>query len=289
MDHSFTDRHWPTADGLTLHFREYGAASAARPPIVCLHGLTRNARDFESLAPHLAAQGWHVLVPSMRGRGDSDYADSPDSYALPTYLADLGALLAQENIERFVSIGTSMGGLMTMLLAQAQPGIIAGAVLNDIGPVLETAGLDTIKSYVGQGRSFPTWMHAGRALEETHGSAFPDFDIQQWIAMAKRTMALSSSGRIVFDYDMKLAEPILAAPEAAAPADLWPSFAALAHAPLLLLRGELSTLLSPATFAEMQRRAPAAQSAVIPATGHAPTLDEPVARAAIDTFLEHWA
>ncbi|MFW2349236.1 alpha/beta fold hydrolase [Qipengyuania sp.] len=284
MDTSFTDRHWPSADGLTLRFREYGSVGE-RPPVICLHGLTRNARDFEDLAPHIAAQGWRVLVPSTRGRGDSDYSESSDGYALPTYVEDLVALLEQEGIERFVSIGTSMGGLMTLLLAQAQPERIAGAVLNDIGPVLETEGLDTIKSYVGQGRSFPTWMHAARALEEVHGASFPGYDIQAWIAMAKRVMTLSSSGRIVFDYDMKLAEPILASPEAAAPVDLWPAFRALADKPLLLLRGELSTLLSPASFAEMQRVAANAESAVIPQVGHAPTLDEPEARAAIDRLL----
>ena len=284
MDTSFTDRHWQSADGLTLHCREYGTASD-RPPVICLHGLTRNARDFEALAPHIAVQGWRVLVPSMRGRGDSDYAEVSDSYALPTYVADLLALLEQEGITQFVSIGTSMGGLMTMLLAQAQPERIAAAVLNDVGPVLETAGLDTIKTYVGQGRSFPTWMHAARALEEVHGTSFPAFDLHAWIAMAKRTMTLSSSGRIVFNYDMKLAEPILATPEAAAPVDLWPAFHALKGKPLLLLRGELSTLLSARSFADMQKVATGADSAVIPHVGHAPTLDEPEARAAIDALL----
>jgi pimeloyl-ACP methyl ester carboxylesterase len=284
MDTSFTDRHWQSADGLTLHFREYGTAGD-RSPVICLHGLTRNARDFDNLAPYIAGQGWRVLVPSMRGRGDSDYAEESDSYALPTYVEDLLALLAQEGIDSFVSIGTSMGGLMTMLLAQEQPERIAGAVLNDIGPVLETAGLDTIKTYVGQGRSFPTWMHAARALEEVHGPSFPTFDIQAWIAMAKRTMTLCNNGRISFDYDMKIAEPILASPEAAAPVDLWPAFEALKDKPLLLLRGELSTLLSERSFADMQKIAPDADSAVIPRVGHAPTLDEPEARAAIDRLL----
>ncbi|MEX0341416.1 MAG: alpha/beta fold hydrolase [Erythrobacter sp.] len=284
MDTSFTDRNWQSADGLTLHFREYGTPGD-RPPVICLHGLTRNARDFDALAPHIAGQGWRVLVPSMRGRGDSDYSEESDSYALPTYVGDLQALLDQEQIDRFVSIGTSMGGLITMLLAQDQPTRIAGAVLNDIGPVLETAGLDTIKSYVGQGRSFPTWMHAARALEEVHGASFPSFDIQAWIAMAKRTMTLCNNGRISFDYDMKIADPILTTPEAAAPVDMWPAFNALGDKPLLLLRGELSTLLSAASFAEMRKVAPEADSAVIPRVGHAPTLDEPEARVAIDRLL----
>ena len=284
MDNSFTDRHWLSADGLTLHFREYGSASE-RPPVICLHGLTRNARDFEALAPHIAEQGWRVLVPSMRGRGDSEYSEESASYQLPTYVGDLNALLEQEGIERFVSIGTSMGGLMTMLLALAQPERIAGTLLNDVGPVIEMTGLDAIKTYVGQGRSFPTWMHAARALQETHGGSFPRFDIEDWITMAKRGLTLCTNGRIAFDYDMKLAEPILAADENAAPPDMWPAFDALTGKPLALLRGELSQLLSPATFAEMQRRAPDAIAATVPEVGHAPTLDEPEARAAIDALL----
>lgn len=288
MDNSFTDRNWQSADGLTLHFREYGNAGT-RPPVICLHGLTRNARDFEDLAPHIAKQGWHVLVPSMRGRGDSDYAENPDSYQVGTYMLDLLALLEAEKIDSFVSIGTSMGGLITLALAALYPQRIAGALLNDVGPVLETAGLDAIKSYIGQGRSFPTWMHAARALEEVHGTAFPEFDTEGWIVMAKRTLTLCNNGRIAFDYDMKIAEPIMAADEAAVPPDLWPAFEALKDKPLALLRGELSQLLSAAAFEDMQRRAPDAIAVTIPAVGHAPTLDEPEARAAVDALLARCA
>ncbi|MDG5748746.1 alpha/beta hydrolase [Qipengyuania sp. XHP0207] len=285
MDTSFSDRSWQSADGLTLHFRDYGKASA-RPPIICLHGLTRNARDFENLATHLVAQGWRVIVPDMRGRGDSEYASDSATYALPVYVGDVLALLQQEAIERFVSIGTSMGGLMTMILATMQPERLAGVVLNDIGPALEMAGLEAIKGYVGQGRSFATWMHAARALEEVHAENFPGFDVHDWLRMAKRGMTLASSGRIVFDYDMKIADPILAADEAAVPPDLWPAFEALGGRPVLLLRGEVSPLLSEASFAQMQQRMPEARAVTVPRIGHAPTLDEPQARAAIDELLE---
>ena len=284
MDTSYTDRSWQSADGLTLHFRDYGEAND-RPPVICLHGLTRNARDFEDLASHIAAQGWRVIVPDIRGRGDSEYASDTASYAVPTYVGDVLALLEQEGIERFVSVGTSMGGLITMVLATVRPDALAGVVLNDIGPALEMAGLDAIKGYVGQGRSFPTWMHAARALEEVQGANFPRFEMQDWIRMAKRGMTLASSGRIVFDYDMKIAEPILAADEAAVPPDLWPAFEALGGRPVLLLRGEVSPLLSKEGFAEMQQRLPEATAVTIPQIGHAPTLDEAEARAAIDALL----
>ena len=292
-DKPFSHHHWQSADGLSLHFRDYagseGSGSEERPPVICLHGLTRNARDFEALAPHIAAQGWRVLVPEMRGRGRSAYAPDPASYAVPTYVADLLALLAQQGIERFVSIGTSMGGLITMGLAAFAPERIAGVVLNDVGPVVEPAGLERIKAYVGQGRSFPTWMHAARALAELHGETHPGYTLEDWLAMAKRTMVLVSNGRIAFDYDMKIAEPIFASDQAAVPPDLWPMLRALAGRPAVLVRGEHSAILSAATLGEMAAALPGARTVTVPATGHAPTLDEPEVRAAIDAMLREVA
>ncbi|WP_120718200.1 alpha/beta fold hydrolase [Tsuneonella amylolytica] len=290
-DKPWTDRTWPSADGLSLHFRDYPSAPnhdvAARPPIVALHGLTRNARDAAPLAERLAGE-WRVIVPEMRGRGQSDYANDTATYNPAQYVADLVALLDQEGIERFVSIGTSLGGLMTMLLATSAPERIAAAVLVDIGPELETAGLDAIREYVGHGGSFPTWMHAARALAEQHQASHPDFGIEDWLAMAKRTMALGANGRIAYDYDMGIAEPFAAAP-AGPPADLWPAFEALAGRPLMLLRGAASALLSPATAREMKRRVPALEVVEVPRTGHAPTLSEPESRAAIDRLLSRVA
>ena len=292
-DKPFSHHHWQSADGLSLHFRDYpggdGASSDGRPPVICLHGLTRNARDFEALAPHIAAQGWRVLVPEMRGRGRSAYAPDPSTYVVPTYVADLLALLGQEGIERFVSIGTSMGGLITMGLAAISPERIAAVVLNDVGPVVEPAGLERIKAYVGQGRSFPTWMHAARALAELHGETYPGYALEDWLAMAKRTMVLVSNGRIAFDYDMKIAEPIFASDQAAVPPDLWPMLRALAGRPALLVRGAHSPILSAATLDDMAAALPGARSVTVPATGHAPTLDEPEVRVAIDAMLREVA
>ena len=144
----FEDRHWSSHDGLRLHFRDY-AGRRDRPPVICLHGLTRNARDFAGLADRLAGE-WRVLVPEMRGRGDSAYARDPETYNPIQYVQDLALLLEQEGISRFVSIGTSMGGLMTLLMAATMPELIVGSVLNDIGPDLETDGIEQILEYVGQ-------------------------------------------------------------------------------------------------------------------------------------------
>lgn len=282
MTASFTHEYWTSPDGLKLHYRDY-AGPADKPPVLCLHGLTRNARDFAPLADHLAGQ-WRVIVPEMRGRGMSEYAKDVSTYSPLTYVADVEALLAQLGIARFVSIGTSMGGLMTLLLAAGCAGRLAGAVLNDIGPEIDPTGLDRIAGYVGQGRSFPTWMHAARALEEVHGRWFPDYSIEKWLEMAKRTMVLGQNGRIAFDYDMAIAEPFNEE-EGAAPPDLWPAFDALSKAPLLVLRGELSDLLSDQTVAAMKARHPAMRTVTVPRVGHAPMLDEPESLAAIDALL----
>jgi pimeloyl-ACP methyl ester carboxylesterase len=279
---AWSDRYWQSADGLKLHVRDY-PGRADRPPVIALHGLTRNARDAAQLAERLSGE-WRVLAPEMRGRGMSDYAPDSATYNPLQYVADLKALLAQEGIERFVAIGTSLGGLMTMLLALEDPSRIVAAVLVDVGPVVDEAGIAQIRDYVGQGGSFPTWIHAARALQELHGAVHPAFELEDWLAMAKRVMALGANGRVAYDYDMSIAEPFhtTAVPPSA---DLWPAFEALAGRPLLLLRGETSTILSRDTASEMKRRVPQLEVVTISGTGHAPTLAEPESLAAIDTLL----
>lgn len=278
----FSDQYWTSLDGLKLHYRDY-PGRADRPPVLCLPGLTRNARDFENLAGHLAGE-WRVICPDMRGRGDSAYSKDSATYNPLQYVEDVRALLEEAGIGRFVAIGTSLGGLMTMLLAATSPQQVAAAVLNDIGPEIEAAGLERIGSYVGQGRTFPTWMHAARALEEGHGRFFPKHEVSDWLAMAKRTMIVGSNGRIVFDYDMKIAEPFKQA-DGAAPPDLWPTLQGLAGKPVLLIRGALSDVLSEATLGRMRQALPQAEVLTLPQVGHAPTLDEPECVAAIDRLL----
>jgi pimeloyl-ACP methyl ester carboxylesterase len=177
-----------------------------------------------------------------------------------------------------------MGGLMTMLMAAAKPGRLAGVVMNDIGPVVDASGLARIGSYVGQGRSYPTWIHAARSLQAVHGEAFPDWDLDQWLEMAKRNLVVSQNGRISYDYDMAIAEPF-SQPGNAAPDNLWLAYEALRDVPMLLVRGELSDLLSADTVKQMGVRNPKMKAVTVPRVGHAPTLDEPEARAAIDALL----
>lgn len=279
---AYADRFWTSRDGLKLHYREY-AGREDRPPVICLPGLTRNARDFETLAERLAGE-WRVLCPENRGRGDSAYAKDSATYNPMQYVQDLGALFEQAGIGRFVAVGTSLGGLLTMIMAMTIPDKLAGAVLNDIGPEINPEGLERIRGYVGQGRNFPTWMHAARALEESQGSAFPDFTTEDWLAMAKRCMVVGSNGRIVFDYDMKIAEPF-SQPGGEAGVDMWPGIDGLAGKPVLVLRGELSDLFTPETMAAMAARLPDCETVTVPRVGHAPTLDEPESFAAIQRLL----
>jgi pimeloyl-ACP methyl ester carboxylesterase len=279
---AYSEGEWTSADGLALRYRDY-AGPAGRPPLLCIPGLTRNARDFEPVAQAFAGD-WRVICPDLRGRGQSDYAKDPASYTPLHYVADIAALLDQAGLESVVAIGTSLGGIVSMLLDAQAPGRISAAVLNDIGPVVEPAGLARIRDYVGQGRSFPTWMHAARMLRDQAGVAYPDYAIADWLRLAKRWMAVGGSGRIVFDYDMKIAEPFHQ-PEVAEPLDMWPMFRAFAGRPVLTIRGELSDILSAATLARMQRELPGMEAVTIPRTGHAPTLEEPAARTAIAGLL----
>lgn len=279
----FAHGYWWSNDGLRLHYRDYPGGADGRPPILCLPGLTRNARDFEDLADRLAPD-WRIIAVEFRGRGESAYAKDPMSYVPLTYVQDVEALIRELGLTAFVSIGTSLGGLVTMLMAGAERERLKGVVLNDVGPALEPAGLQRIRAYVGRGGSWPTWLHAARALAEGNRQVYPDYDIEDWLKMAKRLYRLSSSGRIVADYDSRIAEP-MRLPGGEAGIDMWPALDALRDVPVLILRGERSDILAPATVQRMHRMLPRAEAVTVPGVGHAPHLTEPEAFAAIERLL----
>lgn len=279
---SWSDGYWGSSDGLRLHYRDY-AGNPERPPIICIPGLTRNARDFEGVADRLAGD-WRLICVELRGRGESAHARDPMTYVPLTYLQDMEALVRELKLGRFILFGTSLGGMITMLMAKNDDRRIAGALLNDIGPVLEPEGLDTIRSYVGRSQSWPTWLHAARAIAEVQHGRYPQWDLDRWLVYAKRLCRLAQNGRIVFDYDMRIAEPFRL-PGGATGFDLWSAFAGLDGVPSLLLRGELSDLLSAETASRMAAQNPAMEVATVAGVGHAPTLDEPEAVQAIDRLL----
>lgn len=281
----WSDHYWWSADGVRLHARVYAGPddAAAAPPVLCLPGLARNARDFETLAPQIARHRKTIVI-EFRGRGESAYAKDPMTYVPLTYVQDIVVLLDELGIGRFATIGTSLGGLVSMLMAATLPGRLVGAVLNDVGPELQAAGLERIRDYIGAGGSQPTWMHAARAFAELNGAIYPQFCIHDWLRLTKRTHRLTPEGRIVTDYDKQIAAP-LRAPGADAAVDMWPVYRALGAIPLLILRGERSDILARSAGDRMVAELPQARLVEVAGVGHAPTMDEPESVAAIDAWL----
>lgn len=294
----FTDFFWTSPEGLPLHARDYAPQGKDQKlPVVCIHGLTRNARDFEDLAPKIAATGRRVLAVDVRGRGLSARDPNPMNYHPGTYAADMVALLQAAGIEKAVFVGTSMGGLITMVLTSIKPEAIAAAVLNDVGPELSPVGLARIAGYTGQASRFGTWADAVAYAKAINVAAFPAYGQEDWDVFARRLFD-ERDGAFALAYDPDIAAPIKAAAEAAAktqaesgealaPPDMYPLFRALAKdRPLLLVRGGISDLIDPAIAERMRAAAPHMAYAEVPGVGHAPMLTEPEAWAAIEKLLE---
>lgn len=284
----FKERRWSAPDGVPLFARDYPAAhGAARLPVICIHGLTRNARDFEELAPWLANSGRRVLAVDVRGRGQSGRSADPMRYQLPVYAGDMLAMLDALGIARAHFIGTSMGGLITMMLAARRRSAIASAILNDVGPEVDPAGIARIAGYAGRPVTIETWDDAVAHFKRTSAVAFPDLAEEDWRMLAERACVTDEQGRPVFDYDPSIAVPIMAKPLPRRSLLAWLLFLRLARSrPTLLIRGELSDLLSQPIAAKMRRAAPRMAYAEVARVGHAPLLSENTAMHAISQFLE---
>jgi pimeloyl-ACP methyl ester carboxylesterase len=282
----FVDRRWTSREGLSLYARDYaGRGGEARLPVVCLHGLTRNSKDFEDVAPRIAAIGRRVIVPDTRGRGRSAYDPQPERYDPKVYARDILGLLDQLGISRAVFLGTSMGGIITMMIAALRRRAIAAAILNDVGPEVDKAGVDRILSYAGKFRPIVNWEDAVSHVRLTSGSAFPNNSDADWKLFAERTFR-DEGGVPTFDYDPAIMVPMSKGPPKTRSLLGMLLFRRLARSrPTLLIRGELSDLLSERIAARMKRNAPSLETVVVPGVGHAPVLTEPAAVAAIDEFL----
>jgi len=272
-------------DGATLAYSDTGSGTGSDTgsdrgeglPILCLSGLTRNASDFDYLAPHLA--GNRLICLDYRGRGQSEWTD-PDSYTIPIEGRDALCLLDHLGLEKAAVIGTSRGGLIAMTLAATAKDRLLGVCLNDIGPELRMDGLEAIRNYIGKNPVAKSIEDLAKARARTmQGFAYlPD---SRWLEEAQMHYIDSGNG-ITINYDPELA-CIFDAPAVAA--DLWPLFDALEGLPLALIRGANSDLLSAETAAEMQKRRPDMIFAEVPDRGHIPFLDEAEALAAIHTWV----
>jgi pimeloyl-ACP methyl ester carboxylesterase len=277
----YRDGFVTVADGLRLHYRDYPGAGD-KAPLLCLHGLTRNSRDFAELAQRYSPDR-RVIALDFRGRGLSDYDPLPARYTPLTYAGDVIQLLNSLKVSEAIFVGTSLGGLVTMVVAATVPQRITAAILNDVGPDVDPEGIGRILTYVGKDLRFESWDAAAEAIAANQAGAFDRYTHDDWVRMAKRNCR-QENGEIRFDYDMAIAEPFRTvgpAPQV----DLWPLFAALAQKPLLVIRGAKSDLLTAATATKMQQVAPGMTLATVPGVGHAPELNEPEAVAAIDAFL----
>ena len=281
----YSDVHYTGEDGLALYARDYGAPAGTAPVILCMHGLTRNSADFHDLAMHLKSR-YRVISADQRGRGKSQWDSEPGRYALPVYCQDMIRLLDHLGVERVILIGTSMGGLMAMILGVTQSPRLIAAVINDVGPVVEATGLARIASYTGKTKPAGNWAEAADLAKLTNGVAFPDYGSDDWMAFAHRLYSEGADGVPVLAYDPAISKGLQVATDApVVPPDLWPMWDGLKGLPILAIRGELSDLLSPATLATMAERHDGLVAVTVPNRGHAPMLDEPVAVAAIDDFL----
>lgn len=281
------ERSWSSSDGLTLFARDRaGGPGPARLPVIAIHGLTRNSADFETIAPDIAAAGRRVISVDVRGRGRSAYAPDPMTYQPLTYAQDMMALMDQAGLSQAVFLGTSMGGLITMTLAMLRPAAIAASIINDVGPEVDPTGLKRIAAYAGQTAPVTTWDAATAYIKGLNAVALPHYCDADWAAFARRTFREGPDGQPVLNYDPDIMAPIRAAgPDALVP-DLWPMWSSLAKdRPTLLIHGAISDLLNDDIAGRMQAAAPELVYAKVPGVGHAPMLDEPVAKAAILDFL----
>jgi pimeloyl-ACP methyl ester carboxylesterase len=260
-------------DGLRLHVREYGSPMASAIAIVCLPGLTRTVADFDALAPKLAygRPPRRVVAIDSRGRGLSEYDANPQNYNLAVELADVVAVLTGREIGQAVFVGSSRGGILSMLLAVAHPTAIAGVVLHDIGPVIEPKGLARIKSYVGKLPQPGSFTEGAEILRRLFDAQFPKLTAEQWLAAAQRAWKISHH-QLVPTYDVQIARTLNNV-DLERPPPLWNEFDALARVPILVIRGANSDILSAATVDAMRARHPKLESIEVADQGHVPLLE----------------
>ncbi len=274
----FRAHRYTVGDGTQLYYRDYGDRLATKMPVVCLSGLTRNSKDFHRLALRLSAER-RVVAMDYRGRGQSDYDPKVQNYVPDTYVRDVLDLAAVTGIHKAIFIGTSLGGLVSMGLAIARPTLLAGVVLNDIGPEIPVAALKRIGEYAGKTDTFASWDEAIAECKNRYGLAHPKKTDADWADLAHDSF-VEKNGRIVPEYDIAITKA-----KVSEPPDLWAMFGAFAHIPVLAIRGALSDVLTQETFDKMADVKPDLERLTVPDCGHNPTLEEPEVTAALDAFI----
>ncbi len=276
--------HYASEEGLSLYAKSYGDPAAALT-VLCMHGLTRNHKDFEPMIEAIDGP-YRFIAVDVRGRGQSQADPNPENYRPDVYAKDMLALLQAAGVEQVALIGTSMGGLMAMLMMQVMPDRILGTVLNDVGPVVDPAGLARISAQVATAAPVASWTAAAEAVAAAQARVFPDFSEPDWMAFAKRTYKELPDGSVMADFDPAISTTLSTeTPGLLTRLAMWRLFKRLKPRPLLVVRGERSDILSTKTARRMCARHKSANLVTVPGVGHAPLLNEPEALAGIDQFL----
>lgn len=292
MQHRDSDAHdlqnralecfYAADDGLRLFYRDYPGEAAT--PVLCLPGLTRNSRDFCELAAALSPR-YRVLTPDFRGTGLSAWDPVWQNYQHETYVRDILALLEHADIERVVLLGTSLGGIVGMMLGAPAPHRLAGLILNDVGPEAAPGTVMRIAQYVGRSSPVRTWDEAAQQARKMYGSVLPDYTPEDWLRYARRSYRDSGAGVPVFDMDPKIGDAMRLTLSAGSVPDFWDAWQALVSIPILIFRGQVSDVLSEATVSRMLHDARDAQAVRVPNRGHTPTLDESECVVAVQSFM----
>lgn len=279
----FSDFYYQVPDGLTLYARDYPGPDDRAGCVLLMHGLTRNSRDFDVLADRLSVH-FRVLVPEQRGRGRSEWDSQPDRYGIPTYVNDMFELLEAVGEDHVAAVGTSMGGLMAMVMNAMRPGVFTHVVLNDIGPELSKEGLDRISGYVGQGGIISTWEEAVAYNRAINAVAFPSLSDQQWGDFTRQLFG-ERNGAPFLDYDPAISQAVRSDEGSALPPDLWSVYAQLESQPLMLIRGAISDLLDTDIKDRMIHSVPDLLYLEVADVGHAPMLIDDAVTEALENFL----
>jgi pimeloyl-ACP methyl ester carboxylesterase len=296
MSMNYREHRYTSHDGLSLYYRQYGTGDHA---VLCLPGLTRNCKDFEGLATNLSAD-YRVITPDLRGRGQSDRDPNWKQYLPPTYVRDTWTLMDELGLERVSIIGTSLGGLMAMIMANQQPQRLRSVVLNDIGPEVPVAATVRLLEYVGRTPPQPDWASAAELNRKNYEIAYPDEAQAFWDRQARAAWRQREDGQVLPDYDPAIGDSARRVAKLGGlirllqrfgvrrlqgiNLDPWDNFNSM-DMPVLVLRGAHSDILTTDTLEKMRRARPQLEVVEIPGRGHAPTFEEAPARAAIGRFL----
>ena len=280
--HDYSDEYFTNPDGLKQHYRDYNIASGDAPVILCMPGLTRNAKDFEYIADHLKDR-CRLICVEQRGRGLSEWDPDPSRYSPVTYVGDMMALLSHLGLDQIITLGTSLGGLMTIMMNAMHPGVLKAAIINDIGPEIDPAGIERIKSYVGIGTPPETWAEAIEGVKNANPGVYPNFTDEDWLNYA-RTLYDDVDGKPVSQYDPAIRNNFDANDDQSAP-DLWPLFQQMHRLPMVVLRGEISDILAAGTLQRMADEHPDLVPVTVPGVGHVPLMNEKIVQDAIDGLI----